>query len=139
VLDDFWCHPNRSSIKAPGHMHALGLSKLNTANNIRLETLVFGSQAVVAMQGMAEDPWLCVPGFHRVCLYRSNGLKGTDFQKATSLSSFQARRHANIIILRRPGDHGHFCDCRPVGFASPDFTGFAFFRLHYFLFQVQYT
>lgn len=36
---------------------------------MRLETFVFGSQAVIAMQGMAGDPWLCVPGFHRVCLF----------------------------------------------------------------------
>ena len=33
----------------------------------------------------------------------------------------------SIDDLRRPGNHGHECDGRPVGFASPVFTGFAFF------------
>ena len=32
-----------------------------------------------------------------------------------------------IDDLWRPGNHGHECDGRPVGFASPVFTGFAFF------------
>jgi hypothetical protein len=32
----------------------------------------FGGQAVVAIGCIALDPWLCVPAFQRVCLYRTN-------------------------------------------------------------------
>ena len=36
-----------------------------------------------------------------------------------------------VCHLWRPGNHGHFRDGRPVGFASPAFTGFAI--IGYFL------
>jgi hypothetical protein len=31
-------------------------------------------------------------------------------------------------ISRRPGNPSHWCDGRPIGFASPAFAGFAFIR-----------
>lgn len=31
--------------------------------------------------------------------------------------------------LRRPGDHGHLRDVRPISFAPPVFTGFAIIGL----------
>ena len=45
-----------------------------------------------------------------------------------SLENTQARRALRCCDspLRRPGDRGHLRDFRPVGFAPPVFTGFAF-------------
>src|SRR6266545_3784772 len=49
------------------------------------------------------DPWLCVPAFQQVCLYRTDGLKGSN---KTSLVLYQARQYG-LIFLRRPGGHSH--------------------------------
>ena len=36
----------------------------------KLLTDIFGGLAILTTLKMALDPWLCVPGFHRVCLFR---------------------------------------------------------------------
>jgi hypothetical protein len=59
----------------------VGLSKLEYGQQLATGKLVFGNQAIVAMPRMAEDPWRCVPGFHRVCLYRYNRFEGAALQK----------------------------------------------------------
>ena len=33
-------------------------------------TDIFGGLAILTTLTMALDPWLCVPGFRRVCLFR---------------------------------------------------------------------
>ena len=33
---------------------------------------IFGGLAILTTLMMALDPWLCVPGFHRVCLFGIN-------------------------------------------------------------------
>jgi hypothetical protein len=35
------------------------------------EAIVFGGLAIMDVLGTSLDPWLCVPGFHRVYYYRS--------------------------------------------------------------------
>jgi hypothetical protein len=37
------------------------------------ESIVFGGLAIMDVLGTSLDPWLCVPGFHRVCYYRTAG------------------------------------------------------------------
>jgi hypothetical protein len=34
-----------------------------------------GNLAIMITQGVIVDPWLCVPAFQRVCLYRTNIVK----------------------------------------------------------------
>jgi hypothetical protein len=61
------------------------------------EGVVFGGLAVVAALAVQHvDPWLCVPAFRRVCLYRTDGLKGSN---KTSLVLFQARRKYRSGLL----------------------------------------
>ena len=101
--------------------------------------MIFGGLAIIVI-GMTLDPWLCVPGFYRVCLYRMNG-GGT--RAVLILGSFSLSSHRfgifekfwlighltkkiwlstskaklsrqNDCDLRRPGNHGHWNDFRPV-------------------------
>jgi hypothetical protein len=46
----------------------IGLQQAKPNNHARY-LVIFGGLAVVVI-GMTVDPWLCVPGFRRVCLYR---------------------------------------------------------------------
>ena len=45
--------------------------------------------------------------------------------------------NTNFMIFRRPGNHRHLRDFRPVGFASPAFTGFAI--IGYFLSRILFV
>jgi hypothetical protein len=42
------------------------------------DIVVFGNLAVMVTRGVTVDPWLCVPAFQQVCLYRTNSLEGAN-------------------------------------------------------------
>jgi hypothetical protein len=97
---------------------------------MRLKKLVFGNQAIVDMHCMAGDPWFCVPGFHRVCLYRSIKFEGTDFQK-TEPEQFPGSSPHRQYLFSAAWQSGHLYDTRPIRFTFPALAGFAICEIYY--------
>ncbi len=102
--------------------------------------VVFGSLAII-VTFVTVDP-LALRLRFSPGLPLSNDKMDDDcsWKKTASPEIFQARRilfRSQIDDHRRPGHLSHCCDVRPVGFASPVFTRFAFFEC--FLLAIFYT
>jgi hypothetical protein len=53
-------------------LSAISILLLDKGAHINPANFAFGGQAIIAIRCIALDPWLCVPVFQRVCLYRTN-------------------------------------------------------------------
>jgi hypothetical protein len=76
-------HPN----KKPGLIKP-GLSNTNYL-------VIFGGLAVVVTCSVTVDPWLCVAGFRRFCLYRMSLYEST---YSTKLKSSTLQESVNAIL-----------------------------------------